>query len=154
MQTDGTLCWGHGAYGRLGLGADVSNRTTPQQVGSLTTWSRVSAGGHHTCATRTDGTMWCMGPNGNGQAPAAATAVSPVQAGVATTWRNVSAGTHPHLRRPHERNVVVLGAHNAQGQLGVGDSTYRPTPTAVTIPGGAAVTYLGSTRADTRLAIT
>lgn len=43
-------------------GTDVSPVSTPTQVGSAT-WSSVSPAvfDQHTCATRTDGTVWCWG---------------------------------------------------------------------------------------------
>jgi alpha-tubulin suppressor-like RCC1 family protein len=34
---------------------------------SGTTWSAVSASGSHTCATKTDNTLWCWGSNDRGQ---------------------------------------------------------------------------------------
>jgi alpha-tubulin suppressor-like RCC1 family protein len=46
IKTDGTLwAWGYNYGGKLGLGdADTIHRSSPVQVGSLTTWSRISAG--------------------------------------------------------------------------------------------------------------
>ncbi len=44
----------------------MSPKTTPQQV-SGTTWKTLVAGQEHTCATRTDNTVWCWGMNTSGQ---------------------------------------------------------------------------------------
>ena len=41
--------WGRNSYGQLGLG-DVTNRSSPVHVGSLTTWSGVSGGAFHSLA--------------------------------------------------------------------------------------------------------
>jgi alpha-tubulin suppressor-like RCC1 family protein len=50
VKTDGTLwTWGFGNYGRLGLN-NVISRSSPVQVGSLTTWWKASAGAEHTAA--------------------------------------------------------------------------------------------------------
>jgi alpha-tubulin suppressor-like RCC1 family protein len=50
IKTDGTLwMWGSNGSGKLGDGT-VAVRSSPVQIGSLTTWSQVSAGGNHTVA--------------------------------------------------------------------------------------------------------
>jgi len=44
-KTDGTLwTWGYNRFGELGTG-DLVYRSSPVQIGSATTWSRVSSGG-------------------------------------------------------------------------------------------------------------
>ena len=67
IKTDGTLwTWGKNYRGALGQG-DVSNRSTPTQVGSDKTWRAVhgQAGGFK--AIKSDGTMWGWGDNSYGQ---------------------------------------------------------------------------------------
>jgi alpha-tubulin suppressor-like RCC1 family protein len=51
-KTDGTLwIWGKNSnFGQLGLG-DAISRSSPTQVGALTTWLTVAAGYHHSLAT-------------------------------------------------------------------------------------------------------
>lgn len=50
IKTDGTLwSWGNNAFGQLGLG-NVTYRSSPNQVGALTTWYLVSDGFRHTIA--------------------------------------------------------------------------------------------------------
>jgi len=59
-KTDGTLwAWGSGNNGKLGL-SDSGNepRSSPVQVGTLTTWSTVSAGQEGSYAIQTNGTLW------------------------------------------------------------------------------------------------
>lgn len=67
-KSAGTLwCWGSGANGELGNGAN-SNATSPVQIGVATDWSSVSSGGLHTCATNAPGTQtYCWGGNSDGQ---------------------------------------------------------------------------------------
>ena len=63
VKTDGTLwSWGGNGWGQLGQG-DIVHRSSPVQVGALTTWASVSAGGRHTLAIKTDGTLWAWGYN-------------------------------------------------------------------------------------------
>ena len=69
IRTDATLwCWGNNWEGQLGIGNENSQGrprqvTTPVPGG----WASVTTAGDHTCATRTDATLWCWGANGNGQ---------------------------------------------------------------------------------------
>jgi len=99
IKTDGTLwSWGASSQGQLGLG-DVTSRSSPVQVGALTTWSVCSCSVSHnygfgfSAAMKTDGTLWTwgrgdFGPLGLGDANSRS---SPVQVGALTTWISVSA---------------------------------------------------------------
>ena len=50
IKTDGTLwSWGYNNKGQLGDGTTI-NKSSPVQVGALTTWSSVSAGRLHSLA--------------------------------------------------------------------------------------------------------
>ena len=66
-RTDASLwCWGYNALGQVGIGSTKQRIVSPQQVGAGQSWSAVSVGLFHTCATRTDGTLWCWGQNSFG----------------------------------------------------------------------------------------
>ena len=91
-KTDGTLwAWGENFSGQLGL-ANTTNRSSPVQVGTLTTWSKVHATGCHILAIKTDGTLWSWGANVYGQLGHGnfTNLSSPVQVGVLTTWSKIS----------------------------------------------------------------
>ena len=97
IKTDGTMWgWGYGDQGQLGLNSNVYSISSPVQVGALTTWLTVSAGGYHTCAIKTDGTLWSWGRNKYGALGLSNTTYysSPKQIGTLTTWLNVSAGNY------------------------------------------------------------
>lgn len=96
IKTDGTLwAWGRNDYGQLGQGNTIE-RSSPVQVGALTTWLSISGGQLFASATKTDGTLWAWGRNEYGQLGQSDTTnrSSPVQIG-ATNWGAVSCGaTH------------------------------------------------------------
>jgi alpha-tubulin suppressor-like RCC1 family protein len=56
-------------------------------------WSKISAGGYHTLAIKTDGTLWTCGGNDNGQlGDGTLTAKNiPTQIGTANNWGQISA---------------------------------------------------------------
>jgi len=101
IKTDGTLwSWGSNGSGKLGLNiATTTYRSSPVQVGALTTWYKVVTGAGYTYAIKTDGTLWAWGGNTYGQLLLGDTAnrSSPVQVGALTTWINVpDNSTHDH----------------------------------------------------------
>jgi alpha-tubulin suppressor-like RCC1 family protein len=70
LQADGSLwTWGLNEDGQLGNGTDgpFTNVTTPQRIGTATDWVAITAGGNHTVALKSDGTLWAWGDNGWGQ---------------------------------------------------------------------------------------
>jgi len=84
--------WGVNTQGRLGLNiASTIDKSSPTQVGALTTWLNVAAGYYHGFGVKTDGTLWSWGRNARGilgTNEVAPTTVrsSPVQVGALTNW--------------------------------------------------------------------
>jgi alpha-tubulin suppressor-like RCC1 family protein len=69
IKQDGSLwCWGNNWFGQLGDGTSGwgINKNTPVQIMSSGV-SSVALGGYHTCAVKTDGSLWCWGRNNYGQ---------------------------------------------------------------------------------------
>ena len=88
--------WGFNTSGQLGLG-NITNRSSPNQVGALTTWLTLACGVYHTLATKTDGTLWSWGFNSSGQlglgtSGAGTYKSSPNQVGALTTWCKINGG--------------------------------------------------------------
>lgn len=98
IKTDGTLwSWGRNSNGVLGLNLPVgytSSRSSPVQIGTGTSWSKVSTSGVHTLALKTDGTLWAWGANGGGQLGQnnLTERSSPVQVVTGNTWIEIEAG--------------------------------------------------------------
>ena len=68
IKTDGTLWgWGGNYYGELGLntGGSPARISSPAQIGTETTWSKISAGAYNTFGLKTDGSMWGWGSGSN-----------------------------------------------------------------------------------------
>lgn len=68
IKTDGTLwAWGLNTNGQLGDNS-ITHRSSPVQIiSSGNNWKYVSAGGYHSSAIKTDGTLWTWGRNNKGQ---------------------------------------------------------------------------------------
>ncbi len=138
VRANSTLwCVGLNGLGQLGNGG-TANTTTITQVGTGTTWLAVSAGSGHACAVRTDTTLWCWGYNNSGQvgdATSGTNRLNPTQVSVpaATGWRQVSAGLNHTCAVRTDATLYCWGA-NGSGQLGLGDTTTRTSPTQVTVP--------------------
>jgi alpha-tubulin suppressor-like RCC1 family protein len=98
IKTNGELyCWGYNEYGQLGNNSPTESRVPVQESTSASDWARVSAGGEHTCATKTDGTLFCWGDNLEGQLGANSpiygnNPIPKQESTAASDWANVSAG--------------------------------------------------------------
>ena len=67
IKTDGSLwVWGNNFSGALGLNSGANARkSSPTQVGTDTTWSKVGLGRYGSFATKTNGTLWTWGWSGD-----------------------------------------------------------------------------------------
>jgi alpha-tubulin suppressor-like RCC1 family protein len=93
-------------------------------------WSRISAGGGHTLALKTDGTLWVWGNNHYGQLGnnSNINRVTPVQAG--GTWACIAAG-YAHSLGIKQDGTLWAWGQNAYGQLGDGTNVDRNVPVQV-----------------------
>jgi alpha-tubulin suppressor-like RCC1 family protein len=123
--------WGDNTDGQLGLN-NVTNVSSPVQIGSLTDWKQVSMGGYHTTAIKTDGTLWSCGNNLYGQLGLNDTTKrsSPVQIGSLTNWKLVSCGRY-HTTAIKTDGTLWVWGYNNQGQLGLNNVTNISSPVQV-----------------------
>ena len=137
-KTDGTMwAWGRNDDGQLGLGNSGAgtNRSSPVQVGALTTWSTLGTGVSHSIAVKTDGTMWSGGKNSYGRLGLGnVTSVSsPVQVGAGTTWASVSlsgsGGWTAAIKT--DGTMWTWGRNDTFGALGLGNTTNVSSPVQV-----------------------
>jgi alpha-tubulin suppressor-like RCC1 family protein len=98
IKTDGTLwaCGYNQFYGQLGDGTATDRSSPATTAGGGTNWKQVAAGGRHTAAIKSDGTLWTWGYNGSGQLGNGITDTgrrSPgTTVGIATNWKQVACG--------------------------------------------------------------
>lgn len=134
VRTDGTLwCWGNNDYGELGTG-NTTNQLSPVQVGTATDWATVSSKvAAVTCATRTDGTLWCWGDNTDGELGTGNTTdqASPVQVGTATDWVRVTNYGPLYTCAIRTDGTLWCWGDNALGELGTGNTTAELSPVQV-----------------------
>jgi alpha-tubulin suppressor-like RCC1 family protein len=126
-------CWGYNGHGQLGDGSNES-RSAPIDVTALGAGvASISAGGNHTCAVKTDGTLWCWGDNGYGQVGDGTLDTRPVPTPVPTLGGNVaqvSAGRQHTCALKTDGTIWCWGS-GAEGRLGDGTSVNRSLPTLV-----------------------
>jgi len=136
VKTDGTMwAWGQGYFGQTGLNIGFINtyRSSPVQVGSLTTWSKVVCTSSSTLAVKTDGTMWSFGGNGNGVLGQndRTRRSSPTQVGALTNWSDVAACYVELLAVKTDGTLWAVGGSNGSGELALNDRTPRSSPVQV-----------------------
>ena len=135
LKTDGTMwAWGYGGFGALGDNTTSINRSSPVQIGSLTTWSKVAASYRHSMAIKTDGTLWTWGNNSWGQlggTTAQLASSSPVQVGALTTWSKTAGGQYHALAIKTDGTLWSWGRGDSFGQLGDNANISRSSPVQV-----------------------
>ena len=114
-------------------------KSSPVQVGAVTTWSSVAAGLHHSLAIKNDNTLWSWGRNtfgattfGNSGGPGsyAKSTYQPAQVGILTNWSKISAGYHTSAAIKTDGTLWVWGL-NLYGELGLGNTTNYSSPKQV-----------------------
>lgn len=133
LLADGRLrCWGYGPSGQLG-NPQSANSYVPQPVGvDDNHWTHVYATTQHTCATMTDGSLWCWGENDSMQLANPSTpVVDPVPIMVAPGppgWLAVALG-HYHTCGIGGDHALWCTGNESGGRIGDGQgSTVTPQP--------------------------
>ncbi len=103
--------------------------------GSGGSWAHLAAGGSHSLALKTDGSLWAWGLNdlgqlGDGTAGKVNNRSVPTRIGAASDWQAVAAGDYHSLALKTDGSLWAWGLNHA-GQLGDGTQTGRLVPTRI-----------------------
>ncbi len=115
-------CWGDDNFEQQGNGTGATgNVYTPTAVDTATNWNSVATGWGHTCATKSNGELWCWGNNTYAQVGLSGTETRAVPERVEPleTWRTVSAGVY-HTCAITTVNELSCWGRNTSGQVGNG----------------------------------
>ncbi|MFC7531512.1 RCC1 domain-containing protein [Actinoplanes sp. GCM10030250] len=142
-------CWGRGDYGRLG-NSGVAGQSRPVVVDAPAgvTFSRLAAGGDHTCGLTGDGRAYCWGRGDHGRLGINNSVVyrwSPVavDAPAGVTFSELAAGGG-HTCGQGNDTVTYCWGEGESGALGDGGAANRLRPTAVGAPDGVTFTELAA----------
>ncbi len=143
VKLDGTVwCWGRNTFGQLG-DSTTTERHEPVQVvgaggvGTLGNVIAVSAGRNHSCALKTDGSIWCWGRNAFGQLGNNSNVDSTWPVPVATLSNAMAVGAgYTHTCALLVDGTAWCWGSNSAGQLGDNTLDDRLVPVQVTTSGG------------------
>ena len=125
LRANGYLyAWGLGTFARLGFNHQntVSSPTRVAADIGTGTWRHVSAGGSHTMAIHTDGSLWGWGNQGSGRLGndvLSGNQVTPMRIGEDNNWAQVAAGASSSIALRTDNTRWGMG-DNGQGRLGNG----------------------------------
>jgi alpha-tubulin suppressor-like RCC1 family protein len=166
IKTDGTLwSWGQGTKGQLGYGDSGGGaitafyRSSPAQVGALTTWFLAAAQtNYHSLATTTDNKLYAWGRNNYGQIGdnSRVDRSSPVQIGSLTNWKTPGGAKGGISGCVKTDGTLFTWGFGNRGATGHNDRNNRSSPTQVgtlntwlTIPRGSGGYYfMGAIKTD------
>jgi alpha-tubulin suppressor-like RCC1 family protein len=131
-KVNGALyAWGYSNNGQLGNNTVVA-KSSPIQVGALTTWEIPVAAEVFSIAIKNDGTLWTWGRNNNGQLGHnnIIDRSSPVQIGTSSDW-SIASGGENHVIAVKANGTLWAWGANSNGNLGDGTISAKSSPVQI-----------------------
>ena len=140
LKDNGTMwVWGYSSTrGTLGLNEAAVYYSSPTQLGTETTWSKIESTTNVALATKTDGTLWTWGTNYKGQMGQNSSSYpggdrsSPIQIGTDTTWDKLGRARYNSWGIKTDGSLWGWGI-NYYGQLGQ-NSVNQPNNVGISSP--------------------
>lgn len=132
-QSGALYCWGRNTLGQLGAEPSLIQVRTPVRVDSQLSFARVAAAQNHTCAISQDSRPYCWGDNRNpllGVRDDRPRLDAPAPVDIEGAYAQVAASWF-HSCLIEQSGSLYCWGRNTEGQLGVGDTMARTTPTRV-----------------------
>lgn len=134
-------CWGWNGNAQLGLGMaeNQAQRTPISPTAGDLEWTTLASGWFHTCGLTKTRDLACWGLNQGGaagQPPLTEKVVTPTLVEGNQDWSALTAGGFHSCGLKNDGTIWCWGL-NESGELGLGDSADRATPTQTGCPGGA-----------------
>jgi len=130
IKEDGTLwAWGDNSKWQLGNLSNI-DAYEPINIGIDDEWATVAAGSTFSLAQKKDGSLWAWGSGlglGHGQG---VYSPSPSQIMIGSPWISFAAGKN-HTVAVRADGTLWAWGKNANGQLGIGNTGDKDTPTQV-----------------------
>lgn len=122
--------WGLTTYFNLNTTSNMQTNVT--QVGLDEDWEKIDGGNNHVLLLKSNGALWAMGWNFDGELGDNTTTdrYNPVQIGTANNWIAISAGERFSLGLKNDGTLWAWG-NNQYGQLGNGTTVNQRVPVQV-----------------------
>jgi alpha-tubulin suppressor-like RCC1 family protein len=140
IQNGAAYTWGWNEHGQLGYDVPTGNSSIPLAVSGLTSGVTAIAGGEYCSLAIKDGDVYAWGYEKYGQlgngVDSTAHSIVPIKVlDQSANFVAVAAGTASSYALSSDGSLWVWGL-NDHGQLGLGDTTNRLTPTQLLAPAG------------------
>ena len=142
LNSNGTLWgWGDNRFGQLDPSNYVATFTIPAILNTAADWSTINSGYYHTVAIKNNLSLWAWGDNSYGQLGLGNTEsyFIPMQVGINNDWSCIDSGEYFNIALNTNLTIWSWGLNRIQGtstwgpggQLGLGDTIDRSTPTQI-----------------------